>query len=532
MHRDIKGANILVDDNAHCKVADFGASVLIVNVSNDDHKSIAGTPYWMAPEVIKQTGHGRQADIWSVGCTMIEMACGQPPWSGMTVMVAMYKIAETDAMPDIPRHLSASCTEFIKLCLERDPKKRPNAVTLLKHPFMQGVEKELSEPRVYYQQKPSTSAGSPTPVISSSSETSSTLATEPAMNPIDLHNISSEQLKVYAHDRGMTPEALADLLGLKPPTSSNNDAVELNNVVLVEDSNVIKVSKNTVPRNSSIRKKGIVEIPIDINDDNKNPNSSNQVMDTIISRIKDRNPRNFVGSIDFTSSSSLGSSAAGPISNRHPSLSSNLFVQPTPTNKAPSPMSESPAVLVAKRRLPNVQPILINGNNSSIGAPLSPNTNIDNINTKKKFVPYTPPHSPPLSGSENGLLSSSNGYSRMGNVFDGTMSPPNSQPSLASPAPLNNNDILVYQVPKEETATSRRGRGHRRPTSSAASVPIDLIRDDRIDDDPDNELKLNKARNAATVSGSTNYSLLNAVNGTNTNLKTPIGYSGNGANRR
>jgi mitogen-activated protein kinase kinase kinase len=83
MHRDIKGANILVDNSGVVKLADFGASKKIEDLVTVDSgcKSIKGTPYWMAPEVITQTGHGRQADIWSVGCTVIEMATGKPPWS-------------------------------------------------------------------------------------------------------------------------------------------------------------------------------------------------------------------------------------------------------------------------------------------------------------------------------------------------------------------------------------------------------------------------------------------------------------------
>ncbi|CAI5477445.1 unnamed protein product [Closterium sp. Yama58-4] len=82
MHRDIKGANILVDNRGCIKLADFGASRKLADLATmSGHKSMKGTPYWMAPEVIKQTGHGRPADIWSVACTVIEMATGKPPWS-------------------------------------------------------------------------------------------------------------------------------------------------------------------------------------------------------------------------------------------------------------------------------------------------------------------------------------------------------------------------------------------------------------------------------------------------------------------
>ncbi|KAL7209975.1 hypothetical protein ACSBR1_031529 [Camellia fascicularis] len=82
MHRDIKGANILVDNKGCIKLTDFGASKKVVELATmTGAKSMKGTPYWMAPEVILQTGHSFSADIWSVGCTVIEMATGKPPWS-------------------------------------------------------------------------------------------------------------------------------------------------------------------------------------------------------------------------------------------------------------------------------------------------------------------------------------------------------------------------------------------------------------------------------------------------------------------
>ncbi|OEL30841.1 Mitogen-activated protein kinase kinase kinase NPK1 [Dichanthelium oligosanthes] len=82
IHRDIKGANILVDNKGCIKLADFGASKQVEKLATATAaKTMKGTPYWMAPEVIVGSGHNCSADIWSVGCTVIEMATGKAPWS-------------------------------------------------------------------------------------------------------------------------------------------------------------------------------------------------------------------------------------------------------------------------------------------------------------------------------------------------------------------------------------------------------------------------------------------------------------------
>ena len=77
VHRDIKGTNILISKEGTCKLADFGSAKKILGM--EVTSSVTGTIHWMAPEVIKETGHGRHADIWGIGCLIVEMATGKPP---------------------------------------------------------------------------------------------------------------------------------------------------------------------------------------------------------------------------------------------------------------------------------------------------------------------------------------------------------------------------------------------------------------------------------------------------------------------
>ncbi|PON81996.1 Serine/threonine protein kinase [Trema orientale] len=135
VHRDIKGANILVDPNGEIKLADFGMAKLITNCTS--MLSFKGSPYWMAPEVVMNTnGYSLAVDIWSLGCTVLEMATSKPPWNQYEGVAAIFKIGNSKDMPDIPDHLSNEAKSFVRLCLQREPSARPTASQLLDHPFI------------------------------------------------------------------------------------------------------------------------------------------------------------------------------------------------------------------------------------------------------------------------------------------------------------------------------------------------------------------------------------------------------------
>ncbi|WVQ97165.1 hypothetical protein IAU59_004275 [Kwoniella sp. CBS 9459] len=158
VHCDLKAANILSTKNGNVKLSDFGVSLNMKAVENIKQDAltagkngarkrvseVAGTPNWMAPEVISLAGASFASDIWSLGCTIIELLTGKPPYSDIgNSMTVLFRIVE-DEMPPLPPDISLELTDFLKLCFIKDPKARPAAVVMFEHPWVKALNPELA----------------------------------------------------------------------------------------------------------------------------------------------------------------------------------------------------------------------------------------------------------------------------------------------------------------------------------------------------------------------------------------------------
>jgi len=142
IHRDIKAGNILLNHKGQCKLADFGVSY-IMDATMDKAKTILGTPYWMAPEVVKDDNYNFKADIWSLGITAIEMAAGKPPYHkepGMNVLLQLPKRDPPTLPSEIEDDFSEDFKDFIACCLIKDYAKRPSAKELLQHVWVKSAK--------------------------------------------------------------------------------------------------------------------------------------------------------------------------------------------------------------------------------------------------------------------------------------------------------------------------------------------------------------------------------------------------------
>ncbi|KAK4749988.1 hypothetical protein SAY87_027437 [Trapa incisa] len=143
VHCDLKCKNVLLASDGNVKLGDFGCAKRLAGsegrpILARSWGSISGTPLWMAPEVLRNEGLDTKSDIWSLGCTLIEMATGRPPWACdiSSPEATLMKIVTSKETPQFPKHFSEEGLDFLGRCFQRDLKRRWTAEELLNHPFI------------------------------------------------------------------------------------------------------------------------------------------------------------------------------------------------------------------------------------------------------------------------------------------------------------------------------------------------------------------------------------------------------------
>lgn len=175
IHRDIKGSNILATKegnikralrpiasphskltfaNAHA-VADFGVATVAGGPADS---AVVGSPYWMAPEVVDQTGATLSSDIWSLGALVVELLTGKPPYHFLDPMPALFRIVNDDC-PPLPEGASAVVRDFLGQCFQKDANLRVGAKKLLRHPWMIAAKRQADQQRRDFDERQAAAAG-------------------------------------------------------------------------------------------------------------------------------------------------------------------------------------------------------------------------------------------------------------------------------------------------------------------------------------------------------------------------------------
>ncbi|KAL2496349.1 mitogen-activated protein kinase kinase kinase 16 [Forsythia ovata] len=241
VHCDIKGQNILIGKDG-VKIADFGCAKLMQE-GGAAKSAFSGTPAYMAPEVARGEEQGFPADIWALGCTIIEMATGSSPWNEMEDPVsALFRIGYSGDLPEFPSWFSDNAKELLTNCLMKDPNERWTAAQLLKHPFFHTMEDNFGEFKEFTRNTPtsvmdqgfwdslesSNSSPNPTQIFSSSDS--------PAGRIQRLITYANSSLPDWTEEADWVTVRCNQIEEVSNPTFFSSVDEEIQTSILIEDS--------------------------------------------------------------------------------------------------------------------------------------------------------------------------------------------------------------------------------------------------------------------------------------------------------
>ncbi|GAA5962208.1 hypothetical protein JCM3765_003898 [Sporobolomyces pararoseus] len=211
IHRDIKGSNILATKEGNIKLADFGVAT---RVGGPSDSAVVGSPYWMAPEVVDQSGATTASDIWSLGALVIELLTGKPPYHFLDPMPALFRIVNDDC-PPLPEGASAVVRDFLVQCFQKDGNLRIGARKLLRHPWMV-VAKKQQEAQTIDRER--VQVGRTT-----TGESGGRHGSTATSRPISLYDDTVQQVRQWNEALKATPTTNLQKAPRRPPASLSSD---------------------------------------------------------------------------------------------------------------------------------------------------------------------------------------------------------------------------------------------------------------------------------------------------------------------